>query len=328
MRDVFKDFRMVIEKAMKKLLLYVFILLILPANADTLKVRIWSGFPPGGGTDRVVREIQRQILEHSNAEVVVEYATGAAGVIALRKLASLEKTANIELLVDGSNQLLTKYVSNTNDVDLSKDIKIVTPIGNTQMVVVASVQSQIYTIKDLSLRKDITYGSAGAGSVTYSTTAYLGYILGLSNNFTNVSYKGTSAFYVDLFSGRIDIASDYLMSAVPYIIEGKLNGLAVTGKTRSLLLPTVPTLREQGILNFPLVPWFGIFSNKNISDSQLLTIRKILAKSFSQAESVKRFKDLGIEVISSSETFNSEQWYNAEQLQYKTFNQLKIVDKN
>jgi len=270
----------------------------------------------------MAREIQKRIIEQEpSAEVIVEYAPGLTGVIALRKLSKLKQTPYVELLVDGSAQLLTTYLTKTNnDVDLDKDIKIVAPIGYTSMLIMSSHNSKINstkTLKEQAQIRQLNYGSAGAGSITFSTTAFLGFKLGVEKSMINIPYKGTAHFYNDLISGRLDLASDHIIAGAPLVRANKTVGIAVTGNHRSELLPDVPTLKEQGINDFLLNPWFGVFTNSATDAETLSNIRKILAKSLSKPETIKRYVTLGVVPVTPEQISHSEEWYKHEKELYK-----------
>lgn len=304
---------------MKKLFLSL-LLFCTVAQADALKIRIWSGFPPGGTTSNVARLVQQSLLEEDpSATIIVEYAPGASGVLALRKLSTLTQTQYVELLIDGSNQLITSYLTDINSVNLDTDIQVVTPIGYTQMVIMSSKKSKITDIKSykaLTTQRKVNFASAGFGSMTFSTTAYMAYKSQTMDALVHVPYKGPSEFYVDLINGNIDIASDYVVSGAPLINNGSLVAVAVTGKKRSMLLPEVKTLSEQGIDKFPLNPWFGIFTNNNDSD-KIQQVRYLLVKALSRNTVARKFHDMGIELVSPEEMSNSSSWYSQEKQEFR-----------
>lgn len=290
------------------------------AYADPLKIRIWSGFPPGGTTGNIARQLQQSFQnEDPTATVVVEYATGAAGVIGLKKLTSLGQTQYVELLVDGYNQMITAYLTGNNPVNLDKDVHVVAPIGYTQMVIMSSKASKITDIKTftaLAKERKINFASAGFGSVTFSTTAYMAYKTNTMKDVVHVPYKGTGEFYIDLINGNIDIASDYVASGSQLVVNGSVSAIGVTGNHRSQLMPEVKTLKEQGI-QYPLNPWFGVFTNNTVDSDKLAQVKYLLVKVLSNSSTVKQLHTMGIETYSPEDISRADKWYTEEKQNFK-----------
>src|SRR5262249_12585886 len=74
----------------------------------------------------------------------------------------------------------------------------------------------------------------------------------------HVPYKGIAPATVDLLSGRIQAITASIPAALPYISQGKLRALAVTGSRRAPLLPGVPTWGEAGINDAEVINYWGI----------------------------------------------------------------------
>ncbi len=53
---------------------------------------------------------------------------------------------------------------------------------------------------------------------------------------------------------------DAITTMAPNVRAGKLKALATTGKTRSSVLPEVPTLNEAGVPGYEAVIWLGIMA--------------------------------------------------------------------
>jgi tripartite-type tricarboxylate transporter receptor subunit TctC len=93
---------------------------------------------------------------------------------------------------------------------------------------------------------DAVYGSApGNGSLSH----FVGISIGLAANLqlTHVPYKDSGVGLIDLAAGRLPVMITGLSPQVELHKAGKIKLLAVSGNTRSPLVPDVPTLREAGI---------------------------------------------------------------------------------
>ena len=88
----------------------------------------------------------------------------------------------------------------------------------------------------------ILLGSSGAGSATHMTGER--FRLGAGINSVHVGFKGPSEVVVEIVAGRIHFGYVGLMTAMPFIKDGKLVALAVNTMQRSPHLPDVPAMPE------------------------------------------------------------------------------------
>jgi tripartite-type tricarboxylate transporter receptor subunit TctC len=60
----------------------------------------------------------------------------------------------------------------------------------------------------------------------------------------HVPYRGSAPAPTDTLAGQVQVLFDVPTSSIEYIKSGKLRALAVTGTTRSELLPDIPTVGD------------------------------------------------------------------------------------
>jgi tripartite-type tricarboxylate transporter receptor subunit TctC len=283
------------------------------AFAEPLKIRFWSGFPAGGATDQQIRILQKCITETSaNTIVTVEYRPGAAGVVGFKQFVAHQPTDYVELLMDGSNQLISAYITKTNNLDPTEHVKIIAAVGYIQEVIMASRASSIASIADLKRKKSIVYGSAGVGSVSHITTAYLeNYI---SNEFVHVPYKSPPQAVPDLINGRIDLLADYVSSGITQVRAGTVVPIAVTGSKRTPLIPTVKTLQEQGVKDFPIDPWYAVFSHLNNDPVKTLQASQLIDACLQNPRIQQEYADRGVIVPIDQ---SPRTWYRAQVERYQ-----------
>ena len=103
----------------------------------------------------------------------------------------------------------------------------------------------------------LNYGSAGAGTPGHLTAEMFKRAAGIE--IQHVPYKGSAPAIIDLIGGQIQIMFDPLQSVLSNVQAGKLRALAISSKTRSLVLPDVPTIAESGYDGFETTAWWGVF---------------------------------------------------------------------
>ena len=80
----------------------------------------------------------------------------------------------------------------------------------------------------------------------------------------HVPYKGSAPALSDLIGGQIQIMFDPLQSVFANVQAGKLRAIAVSSKTRALILPDVPTIAESGYPGFESTAWWAVFAPANL----------------------------------------------------------------
>ena len=84
---------------------------------------------------------------------------------------------------------------------------------------------------------------------------------------THIPYKGSAAARTDVLSGQVDMMFDAVTTMTENIKAGKVRGLATTGRVRSLVVPEVPTVSEQGVGKYEAVIWLGLMAPVGTPDA-------------------------------------------------------------
>ena len=164
------------------------------------------------------------------------------------------------------------------------DLVPVAPLINTDLVLVVHPSVPAKNVEELlELAKakpgTLNYGSSGLGS-NYHMAGEL--LKNLANvDIVHVPYKGSTGARNDILGGQIPMLFDSVPSMAPIIKSGMVRAIATTGKTRSLILPDVPTLDESGVKGFQATLWVGVMAPagtpKEIVDKLNTEISKIVS---------------------------------------------------
>jgi tripartite-type tricarboxylate transporter receptor subunit TctC len=145
---------------------------------------------------------------------------------------------------------------------------------------------------------EISYGTSGNGS-TGHVAAEL-FMRATGTKLLHVAYKGNAQTIVDLMGGQIAMMFDQVSTSVGHVKGGKLRALAVTSRTRSAVLPEVPTLSEQGLADFDDVTWNGIVAPAGTPREVLERLHAEIARAVTRADFRKRYEERGIEMGASA----------------------------
>ncbi|WP_418320150.1 tripartite tricarboxylate transporter substrate binding protein [Piscinibacter sakaiensis] len=231
----------------------------LAANAWTDKpVRILVPAPAGGTADIVARVVADAVSAEIGQPVIVENKPGAGGAIAVQALRSAPADGQT-LLIAASNILTEVPLVMKTSFDPVKDVKPVTMVGRANLVLVAGAHAR--DLKGLiGHLKSHNGGQGSFASYTAGTSShYAGLIFSKKArlDLTHIPYPGSPPALQNLMGGQVDIMFDGMPTALPLVKAGKLVAYGVTAKTRSVHLPNVPTMAEQGFAEIEFSNWLG-----------------------------------------------------------------------
>jgi tripartite-type tricarboxylate transporter receptor subunit TctC len=224
-------------------------------------IRLISVFPPGGSVDQVARVLGQQLTKQLGQSVVVENIGGASGSIGTAAVARATPdgyTFGVVFDTHGTNPSLIPNIQ----YDTLKDLAHVTLIGTSPMALVGSSKSKYAKFSDMladaGTVKGINIGSIGTGSLGHLAMIQAGNQGRWS--WTHVPYRGGGPLMNDTVAGHMPIAIGTVFLVMPHVKNGTVKPLAVTGATRTSLLPDTPTLAEVGIRNFEALAYWGVIA--------------------------------------------------------------------
>ena len=113
--------------------------------------------------------------------------------------------------------------------------------------------------------KALNWANPGVGTSQHLNAAIL--INNTKLDMVEVAYKGVPPAIIDVMAGRVQMLLSSIGLVNEHIKSGALKPRAIIGKTRSPLLPNVPTLTEAGYPEINVVAWYGYAVPRNTPDS-------------------------------------------------------------
>lgn len=263
----------------------------------TIRIIVPTG--PGGGYDVYGRIVGDQLSRRLGQGVVVENRTGAGTVVGTQ-FAIAAPADGYTLLVGGlSNIVFNANLYSKAPYDAQKSLApIVINYKNSYMVVTAP-QSPIKSIKDLIETAKAKPGALNLGTPGVGTGQQLSavaFMRATGISMTEIPYRGATAVYPDLISGRVDVFVDSDTGALPFVKAGTVRGLAITTASRSKDAPDVPTMAEAGVPGFDITAWIGLFAPAGTPAPVIARLQSAMAEA---ADELKpRFANAGGEYIS------------------------------
>lgn len=212
-------------------------------------VRMLLPFSAGGGGDILGRLLAERFAAQLKQPVVVENKPGAAGTIGTHAVATAAPDGYTIMIGGMSTHQLAPATYAKLPYDPVRDFQSLGSIGSSSIVMIAANQYPANDLKELIAlsRKDsapIQYASWGAGSTGHFCGEVLSQKTGIPMQ--HVPYKGTSQIVTDIIGNHISVGFVDMVTATPFVKEGKVKALAVCTR-RSPSLPNVASYKEQGV---------------------------------------------------------------------------------
>lgn len=244
-------------------------------------VRFIVPFGAGGYTDTISRLVAQRLGSAFGQPTAVENRPGANGVI---RSAELARAANDEytLLLVAPGHAGNVTMVPKLPYDTVKDFAPINLLVTLPSVIIVPASSQYSTFQELltaarSKPGRLNYGSGGNGSSQHMAMETLKAKAGIS--LTHIPYRGSSFAEGDLLAGQIDVMFSSAISAIPFAKAGKVRILAISGATRSAVLPDVPTIAESGVAGFNAVTWLGFLAPAGTPEGVLNKLNAEVEKS-------------------------------------------------
>jgi tripartite-type tricarboxylate transporter receptor subunit TctC len=117
----------------------------------------------------------------------------------------------------------------------------------------------------------------------------------------HVPYKGSGPALTDLLGSQVESMMDQLTASIGYIKDGRLRALAISSRTRSSLLPNVPTLDELGVKGYEATTFTGLFVPTGTPPVAFERLVSSLKKALQDPTVRERYKAMGVDLIEMSQ---------------------------
>jgi tripartite-type tricarboxylate transporter receptor subunit TctC len=280
---------------------------VAPASAQSdypnRPVRLIIPFPPGGSNDVVGRMIGDQLGKQLGKQVVIDNRGGAGGVIGT-ELASKAAPDGYTLLVISLAHAVNPWLYKL-PYDPIKAFAPIGVMGSGPNVVAVNPTLPVNSIKDLvALAKskpgDIQYASAGIGSFQHLGGELFKLEAGI--DMLHVPFKGGGPSMIDVIGGHTKVVFSSLVQTTPHLKTGKLKALGVGSKTRSKVLPDVPSVSEAGVPSYEAVNWWGIVAPAGTPQPIIDKLHAALTAAQDSPEVEKQFASEGATVVKKTPT--------------------------
>jgi tripartite-type tricarboxylate transporter receptor subunit TctC len=261
-------------------------------------------WPPSGNVDITARTVAPALGEALGQQVIVDNRAGAAGTIGSAAVAKSPPDGYTLLLGSSGTITAGPAVFKTLPYDPMKDFVAVGGIQSVPIVLTAAPKTPVSSFQEyMQLAKakqgQLSIASAGSGSSNHLAIEL--FMRMADVKLLHVPYKGSGPAITDLLGSQVESMMDQLAASIGHIREGRIKPLAITSRTRSPLLPNVPTLDELGVKGYEASTFTGLFAPADTPRPVLENLSSSLKRALANETVRERYRSMGAEVIDSSQ---------------------------
>ncbi len=260
-------------------------------------VTIIVPFAAGGITDVLARLTAERFERTFKQPFIVENVVGAAGVVAATRAARAEPDGHT-LFMATVNQITIAPFTHKITYDPIKDFRPVSVVATSPFVITVGESIPAKTLPEFVAfakgKPGLTYGSAGAGSLTHLAAAMFAKSAGI--DMSHVPYRGIAPAFQDLVAGHVAMMSPSPVELRPMLEKGGLKPLAITDTKRTKVLPNVPAITEFMKVE-PVVTWNGIVVPAKTPDAIVDALAKEIRAATQDPAFVQRLDQIGIDPV-------------------------------
>ncbi|KOF55140.1 MULTISPECIES: tripartite tricarboxylate transporter substrate binding protein [unclassified Achromobacter] len=230
-------------------------------------VRIVLPYAPGAAGDIAMRQLQPLLEKTLGQPLIVDYRSGAGGNIGVQEVARASPDGYTLVLGATNNFVINQYLYRKLGFDPLKDLQ---PIGK-----VADVPSFIYVSAAVPAANyaefrqyaqahpgQLNYGSPGTGTAPHLSAYML--TRAMQAQMTHIPYRGSAPGVQALLANEVQLYLGGYSVGAAYVPQHRIRALAVALPERFAGMPDVPTTREAGIPDVVLSNWWALAAPRGV----------------------------------------------------------------
>ena len=258
-------------------------------------VKIIVPFAAGGPADVYARFLAQRLQEAMGQPFIVDDRPGAGSIVGTDAAAKSAPDGYTLLLMSNTHTVNESLIPN-KPFSLTKDFVPVAPINYSDLVMVIHPSVKANTLAEfIALCKaqpgKLNYASSGPGTPYHMAGELFKAMSGC--DIVHVPYKGSSGARTDVIGGQVQMMFDAVTTMSQHVKTGQVRALGTTGKTRSSVLPDVPTIAEAGVAGYVVTGWQGLLAPAGLAPGIVDRLNAEIVAILKEPTVVERLRALG-----------------------------------
>jgi tripartite-type tricarboxylate transporter receptor subunit TctC len=268
----------------------------------TKPVHIIVPYGVGGSADLYARYLAAKLQEDLGQAVLVENRPGAGSIVGTDAVAKSEPDG-YTLLMMSNTHTVNETLIPKKSYDLMKDLAPVNGINYSDLLMVIHPSVPANNLKEFialakAKPKELNYASSGPGTPYHMAGELFKAMAGV--DIVHVPYKGSDGARTGILGNQVQMMIDAITTMAPNVQAGRLKAMGTTGKTRSSVLPNVPTISEAGVPGYETGIWLGIMAPAGTPRPVLERLNVEIAKVLNAADVKETWSKQGASPMSMS----------------------------
>ncbi len=256
-------------------------------------------YAAGGNADSRSRQVAKVMGQLLGQPIVIDNKAGAGGNIGTEAIARAKPDGYTIGMGNFAPLAVNHALFKKLNFNPFTDLVPIMLIERGPLILMVRNDSPYKSVKDLAAAAKATpgklsYASGGIGGTHHLSGALFEHAAGV--DMIHAPYKSGSAGATDLMSGQVDMMFEQMYSAMPAIKGGRLRALAITSKTRSPLVPDIPTMAEQGFAEVEVLNWQGIVAPRGLPPELIRQLNAVGNKALQDPDLREKILSQGNEV--------------------------------
>lgn len=229
-------------------------------------IRLIIAFAPGGIFDYIARLVSPKLSESLQHMVVVDNRPGGGGMIAAA-IASKATADGYTVLLADPSIVINPSLQPKVPYDL-KDLTAITVLTTASLVMAVHARVPAKNVQEfVTLAKSgkLSYGSAGVGTTPHIAGEL--FKTRTKTDILHVPFGGIGPAVTAVVARQVELVFGSVAGTQGFIQDGRLRGLATTGKKRASAMPDLPTIAESGYPGYEVSVWGTVFVPKGAPQS-------------------------------------------------------------
>jgi tripartite-type tricarboxylate transporter receptor subunit TctC len=252
-------------------------------------------FAAGGPADVYARYLGQNLSQAFKQPFVVDDRPGAGSIIGTDTVAKAAPDGYTLLVMSNTHTTNESLVAKKPFV-LMRDFVPVAPINSSDLVMVVHPSVPATDLKAfIALAKSkpggLNYASSGPGTPYHLAGELFKAMSG--TDITHVPYKTSSGARNDVIAGQVQMMFDAITTMAPNVRAGQVRALGTTGRTRTAILPDVPTIAEAGVPGYQATIWIGVMAPAGTPAAVVETLNAAIGAVVDRPDVRKAWADQG-----------------------------------
>jgi tripartite-type tricarboxylate transporter receptor subunit TctC len=256
-------------------------------------------YAAGGNADSRSRQVAKAMSAILGQPIIIDNKAGAGGNIGTEIIARAKADGYTLGMGNFAPLAVNQALFKKLNFDPQNDLTPICLIERGPLILMVRNESPYKSVKDIvaaakAAPGKLSYASGGIGGSHHLSGALFESAAGI--DMIHAPYKSGAAGATDLMGGQVDMMFEQMYTAMPAIQGGRMRALAITSKTRSPLLPNLPTMGEQGFAAVEVMNWQGLIGPKGMPSELIKQLNTVCNQALQTAEVKDKILSQGNEI--------------------------------